>query len=699
MSGRSRKGRGGGGGGGGRGQPENEGMADVKKSSERITKGDIFPRLTTYPFAQLVPCENTWFRPRMRDGELEPTPANVDTIFIPSAMHSGSRNLLDYNEANLSGKKRVSVYPALLLLDLVLKSLSRFTSNYSGTDFLVPEEGTAYIPRIPDFGDETVSIVLNADNLPQRRYRGAYYIKEEDEKDGKRIFSIHERFIVVLEMVLLDSALDPRSRSLIDQKIDVEGRLQGYIIDPLRYEDPLDDHFFLIPNLNNDKFAGFNVHIIGRDPMFCLRDCVVSQVASNKKFHALVYNDIANRYSNSKNLYDASTARIVANSAFASVVGQESAVMPDSCTKVYSLGELARLINDYRKQILGTGAPLLPVPDKSMFDFDSYKMMDEITQTLDASTSLPFFPLTRQELAVVLKERGVNKAQCFGNVCESAHRPPLFFCSLPPLVIQPTLVNLLPLTVLPIFMANDFLMKEKQRQLPKVYSTLYELDSLSLVNVSSIGNDLTVCTANGKKTKDLQPWEIVALHYANDVRDLWAEAEKTPADSWGILTTKFTRLLSTMDGELWTLCSNPSRTSAAFTSVLQYLAPVVEEKKSLCALVPVFMGQDPVGNAIWEMMWRINIGADVHKFHTTVLMLLYSSYSLWTRSFVHGTAELFPLHSLLMSMPGMGKSFLFDVVMTFLVQGTYKSFHDFSGKAFTDSNQVCFFFFYFLFYF
>ena len=105
--------------------------------------------------------------------------------------------------------------------------------------------------------------------------------------------------------------------------------------------------FPLIPDLGNNKFAGFNVHIIGRDPpKFCLRKCVESQITKKQKgFCKAVNREIYNNYSNARQFTKVATEKIVANSAYASLNGQETAQMPDSRIKIHNFAELLRLIN------------------------------------------------------------------------------------------------------------------------------------------------------------------------------------------------------------------------------------------------------------------------------------------------------------------------------------------------------------------
>ena len=66
------------------------------------------------PFGQRIPCNNEWFRTGHGD---PPPPPNIDTIFIPSAMTTGSRYMLNFNQSKV--KTVPGLYSSLLLLDLV----------------------------------------------------------------------------------------------------------------------------------------------------------------------------------------------------------------------------------------------------------------------------------------------------------------------------------------------------------------------------------------------------------------------------------------------------------------------------------------------------------------------------------------------------------------------------------------------------
>ena len=78
-------------------------------------------------------------------------------------------------------------------------------------------------------------------------YKGLYYVEEveeEDQETGRKwvVRKIHERFTVLLEMILLDNALGEQERQYIDIKLDEMMRLgTSHIVDPLRCEDPATD--------------------------------------------------------------------------------------------------------------------------------------------------------------------------------------------------------------------------------------------------------------------------------------------------------------------------------------------------------------------------------------------------------------------------------------------------------------------------
>lgn len=432
-----------------------------------------------------------------------------------------------------------------------------------------------------------------------------------------------------MELLFHQGAFTGDHQQKISQAVKELAPARPLSADPLREESDPGNPLLIPAHLTSDKISGILVHFVSPDPKFSLLECISNQVVAN-----------AGR--------PTSTWHAKAPSQWSP---------PNSDRDITSIRSLVNLLFAYRNELKLKG---ISVPNS-----DLLKRL-----TLEA---LPSFPLNQDELGGVLKSRCINEAQCLRRaVADSLDGKYCFHLPLPPLAFEPESTESLLTTALPTYVVNDLFPRLNPR-LPRIYANMYRMNEVLPV-AEQLGMPAEYLAETEISPSQLQPFEMTALACRDPLRK-----EKNGAQA--------TLLRSEAIWDLFQRRHDPNKASKPVLQLLLHYDKATKKGLSMNSVQPVFLGQDAVGNMLFERMRRLNTlladpgaGVPVHQ-------LLCAAQSLLVKPFTRNSSGFAPLHTLLLSGESQGKQVL-EAVRSLLVPGTCEDFSGFSSSPWKNKSLV-----------